>query len=189
MRSRRRLPRLDKTRKKQILILILIFVGSFILFSVIFNLRKVYATSEMEKAALPTISSEAFNTNIGELHGYKDEMDACYMRDSVIPLGSDRRLPLSIDTHGNSVDSISYEIRSTDMERKIAETEVKDYDKSAKDRINLNIQIENLTEEGTEYLFIVKLKCSGDVIRYYTRILIVSTSYLINFISFHLFSK
>lgn len=174
MRSRRRLPRLDKTRKKQILILILIFVGSFILFSVIFNLRKVYATSEMEKAALPTISSEAFNTNIGELHGYKDEMDACYMRDSVIPLGSDRRLPLSIDTHGNSVDSISYEIRSTDMERKIAETEVKDYDKSAKDRINLNIQIENLTEEGTEYLFIVKLKSSGDVIRYYTRILIPS---------------
>lgn len=174
MRSRRRLPRLDKTRKKQILILILIFVGSFILFSVIFNLRKVYATSEMDKATLPTISSEAFNTSIGELHGYKDEMDACYMRDSVIPLGSDRMLPLNINTHGNSIDSISYEIRSTDMERKIAETEVKDYDKTASDQINLNIQIENLTEEGTEYLFIVKLKCNGDVIRYYTRILIPS---------------
>ncbi len=174
MRSRRRLPRLDKKTKKQILIMILIFVGSIILFSVIFNFKKVYATSEMDNASLPTISSEAFNTNIGELHGYKDEMDACYMRDSVIPLGSDRKLPLTINTHGNSISSISYEIRSTDMERKIAETEVKDYDKSNSDNINLNLQIENLTEEGTEYLFIIKLKCDGEDVRYYTRILIPS---------------
>ena len=98
-----------------------------------------------------------FRSTIGELHGYKEEMDACYMRDSVIPLTSDRKLPLDINTFGNSIDSISYEIRSTDMERKIAETKVADYEQSD-NRIKLNLQIENLTEEGTEYLFIIKLK-------------------------------
>lgn len=125
----------------------------------------------MESPTLPTISSEAFGTTVGELYGYKDEMDACYMRDSVIPLGTDRKLPLDIKTHGKKIDKISYEIRSTDMEHKIAETEITDYDQKDGSDINLNVQIENLTEEGTEYLFIIKLKSEGEEIRYYTRIL------------------
>lgn len=172
MRRRRGgLPRLDKSLKKQIIIAILIFLGAFIIFSIIFNIRKVYATDDMESPTLPTISSEAFGTTVGELYGYKDEMDACYMRDSVIPLGTDRKLPLDIKTHGKKIDKISYEIRSTDMEHKIAETEITDYDQKDGSDINLNVQIENLTEEGTEYLFIIKLKSEGEEIRYYTRIL------------------
>ncbi len=171
MRSRSRFPRLNKSLKKQIMIAIIIFVATFIIFTVIFNIKRTHASDDMKGASLPTISSEAFGTTIGELHGYKEEMDACYMRDSVIPLSSDRKLPLDINTFGNSIDSISYEIRSTDMERKIAETKVTDYEQSD-NRIKLNLQIENLTEEGTEYLFIIKLKINGQDVRYYTRILI-----------------
>ena len=174
MRSRSRFPKMVKGLKKQIIISLIIFVVAFAIFSIIFNFKKVYATSDMEGATLPTISSEAFGTTIGQLYGYKDEMDACYMRDSVIPLTSDRKLSLDINTYGNDIDAISYEIRSTDMERKIAETKVSDYSTSDSGVINLNLQIENLTEEGTEYLFIIKLKCNGDDIRYYTRILIPS---------------
>ena len=174
MRSRSRFPKMVKGIKKQIIISVIVFVVTFAVFSIIFNFKKVYATSDMEGATLPTISSEAFGTTIGQLYGYKDEMDACYMRDSVIPLSSDRKLSLDINTYGNDIDAISYEIRSTDMERKIAETKVSDYSTSDSGVINLNLQIENLTEEGTEYLFIIKLKCNGNDIRYYTRILIPS---------------
>ncbi|MCR4611145.1 MAG: hypothetical protein K5644_04525 [Lachnospiraceae bacterium] len=172
MRSRSRFPRLDKSLKKQIIIAVIIFIVAFIVFAIIFNARKTYASDDMSDATLPTISSRAFDNEIGQLHGYKDEMDACYMRDSVIPLSSNRELPLNISAHGNKIDSISYEIRSTDMERKIAETNVTEYTQTDGGDIDLNIKIENLTEEGTEYLFIIKLETGGETVHYYTRILI-----------------
>lgn len=172
MRNRRfrRLPRLDNELKKTIWIYVGIFALAFIVFCIIFNFRKGYSTDEMEAASMPTISSEAFGTKVTELHGYINEMDACYMRDSVIPIDSKRNLPLTINTYGKEVSKISYEVRSTDTTRKIAETQIKDFTQKD-DKISLNLEIENLIEANEEYLFIITLKADGEEIHYYTRVI------------------
>lgn len=171
MRRRfRKLPRLDKSLKITILIYVVIFFVAFILFYIIFNFQKSYTTSEMSEATLPVISSEAFDSPINELHGYITNMDACYMRDSVIPLDSKRNLPLSIKTFDNKIEKISYEVRSTDMERKIAETKIESFNVDKDGTIKLDLQIENLIEEGEEYLFIITLETNENDIHYYTRV-------------------
>ena len=68
--------------------------------------------------------------------------------------------------------SASYEIRSLDTERKIAETQIDNFTRDGDD-LRADVQIENLVEEGEEYLFILTLEGEQDQqVRYYTRIML-----------------
>ena len=113
---------------------------------------------------------------MGELHGYRTQMDACYMRDALIPLDSKRKMDLTINTYGYDVDSVSYEVRSLDTQRKIADTKVSDWNKDG-NTWTKSLQIENLVDEGQEYLFILKLHCKSDDLYYYTRITLPEETY------------
>ena len=108
-------------------------------------------------------------TAINELYGYTEKMDAAYMRDTITPIGKDRKLPVTIQTYETSVDAISYEIRSLDGERLIANADVNSYDEK-KGTIKAELEIQNLLQEGEEYLLLINLESGNDVIYYYTRI-------------------
>lgn len=128
--------------------------------------------TELDAPRLPTVTMEACGREMNELHGYLREMEACYMRDAVLPLDSERKLPLRVQTYGYPVKGASYEIRSLDTERKIAETKIKNL-KQTGDDLTAEIQIENLVEEGQEYLFILTLEGEdAQPIYYYTRIML-----------------
>lgn len=162
---------LSKAVKKRILILLLVFIGGMIFFNIALNFKWEKKSTEMADPTLPTISVEALGTTINTLHGYTSEMDGLYMRNAVVPLEDDRKITLDVTTNGAKVNGLSYEIRSTDTERKIAETEVSDYTESD-GMIQAEVQLENLIDTGEEYLFIIKLDVDGETVYYYTRILI-----------------
>ena len=169
--------RISKINKRRVGILLGVFFVSLLFFNVILNkTEKPITTTAMASPTLPIVTMEALGKPMSQLHGYRSEMDACYMRDAVIPLGSDRRLPITIDTYGYEVDGISYEIRSLDTTRKIAETTIENF-VQADDMINISPVIENLVEDGEEYLLVLKLSHGDDVINYYTRILIPQDCY------------
>ena len=67
------------------------------------------------------------------------------------------------------MDAISYEIRSLDGERLIANADVNSYDEK-KGTITAELEIQNLLQEGEEYLLLINLESGNDVIYYYTRI-------------------
>lgn len=127
-------------------------------------------TMEMEEATLPVVTLYENGTAINELHGYTSEMQAQYMRDTITPVGEDRELPISIQFHQTKVDAISYEIRSLDAKRLIADAEVTDYQESGSS-ISAQLTIQNLLEEGKEYLLIIQIESGKQVINYYTRIM------------------
>ncbi len=163
--------RISKINKRRVLLLIGVFFVSLLFFNIVLNKKEAsVSTTDMASPTLPIVTMEALGKPMSELHGYRSEMDACYMRDAVIPLGSDRRLPITIDTYGYEVDGISYEIRSLDTTRKIAETTIDTF-VQADDMINIAPTIENLIEDGEEYLLVLKLSSGDEVINYYTRIL------------------
>ncbi|MCR4999040.1 MAG: hypothetical protein K6A05_04275 [Lachnospiraceae bacterium] len=162
---------LSKETKRRILVLTFIFILALIFFGVVLNFRDSEEVSKMSGATMPTISMHALDTKVNELHGYVMEMDACYMRDSVIPLEENRVLPMTIHTYGAEVSEISYEIRSLDTERKIADTTISDFSVDG-DEIHVEPVLENLIDEGTEYLLVLKLTCEERPLYYYTRILI-----------------
>lgn len=162
---------LPKDTKRRIVVLTFIFLLALVFFGVVLNYRDPETVSKMKDATMPTISMTALGTEINELHGYVNEMDACYMRDAVVPLDESRILPIMVHTHGAKVTEISYEIRSLDTERKIADTKLTNY-RDTGELITVTPTLENLIDEGQEYLLVLKLTSNGQQLYYYTRILL-----------------
>lgn len=125
----------------------------------------------MESATLPVIYMMAGKERINCLHGYKETMDAASMRDTITPLEENRNLTVQVDTYGNHITSISYEIRSLDQTRLIERTEVSDW-KNKSTYIEATLEIENLIEKGEEYTMVIHLTTeTHPIINYYTRIM------------------
>lgn len=158
-------------------------VVSLIVFSIITNKTNRDMTMEMESAALPTIALYYQQEEINELYGYVDEMNPVYMRDDITPIHTDRIFPIRIHAGNFAVDAISYEIRSMDMQRLVADAQVTDY-KSNDGVIAADLEIQNLLEENEEYLLIITLVNGDKEISYYTRIIEPSGCYVKESIDF-----
>lgn len=160
---------------------VIALLGAFILTVFIVGLINRHSnkdtTAQMEEASLPVVSVYYENQQINQLYGHTTEMNALYMRDSITPLKNDRILPVAITTYGEKVDGISYEIRSMDTKRLVAESEVSDYSMK-EDIVEADIKVQNIIEEGKEYLFILKLEQGKKEIYYYTRIIQPVDSYV-----------
>ena len=78
----------------------------------------------MEEASLPIVSMSAEGYAINTLYGYVNEMGASYVQESLTPLAADRRLPVTIETCGNEIRKIRYEIRSLDGEELVGKTAI-----------------------------------------------------------------
>ncbi|MBE5896941.1 MAG: hypothetical protein E7281_04170 [Lachnospiraceae bacterium] len=161
---------IPKHVKVRIEILLVIFVLAMIVFQFVLNRGKSTTAMNMDDATLPVVEVDAFGKTVAELHGYTSEMDACYMRDAIVPLDSERNMNLRIDTYGYEIDSVSYEIRSLNTERKIADTKLENLDLSSEE-IQTQIMVENLVDADEEYLFILKLHGQDQDIYYYVRVL------------------
>ncbi|MCI8327317.1 MAG: hypothetical protein HFI37_06030 [Lachnospiraceae bacterium] len=160
---------------------IIALIGAFLLTILIVGLVNRHSnkdtTGNMAQASLPVVSLFFGDQQMNELYGHTSQMDAVYMRDSITPLKKDRILPVSVQTYGDKVDEISYEIRSMDTKRLVAEAEVQDFEMK-EDEITADIKIQNIVEEGNEYLFILKLKQNTKEIYYYTRLALPVDSYI-----------
>lgn len=125
----------------------------------------------MDEASLPVVYMLYEGERINRLHGYRMEMDAASMRDSLTPVRPDRELRISVDTYGKKLTGISYEVRSLDKERLIERTLLEEWTES-KGAVDAVLKLENLIEAGEEYLLTLQLTVEeGDDILYYTRIL------------------
>lgn len=150
-------------------VLLIIFIIAVLIFGKLTNHINEDLTTEMEDATLPVISLYEGGREINELHGYVTEMNAAYMRDTITPIGEDWKLPITIQTYQTAVDTISYEIRSLNAERLIANADVSSYEEK-RGRITAELQIQNLLEAGEEYLLIIRLESGDTSVYYYTRI-------------------
>lgn len=151
-------------------VLLTIFVIAVLVFGKLTNHTNADLTTEMDEATLPVISLYQNGIEINMLHGYAKEMNAAYMRDTITPIATDRKLPITIQTYQTAVDAISYEIRSLDAERLIANADVNSYEET-RGRIQAELEIQNLLSADEEYLLIIQLESGSDVIYYYTRIM------------------
>ncbi len=156
--------------------LIAFFVG-LILFSRVLNQGITDPTMEMSPASLPVVYMVYDGERINEMHAYTTEMDATSMRDTVTPVQAGESLPVSIDTYGNEITSITYEVRSLDTSHLVQESEAENLSVE-EDVVTADLPIQNLLTEKEEYLLILKVTGSGDPWYFYTRIVEENTSYI-----------
>lgn len=159
------------------LVLVIVFIGALIAFSIITNQTNENLTTMMADATLPLVRFYHDGTSINELHAYVNEMDMTKMRDTITPIGSNRLLSMEIDTYGMNFNKISYEIRGIDGERLVANSEITDYAYS-NNKIQAEIKVQNLLEEEAEYNFILTLESEKGELYYYTRIMQTTACYV-----------
>lgn len=160
---------------KQQIIKILLFIISFVIalniISAIMNKGNTDLTVEMSKATLPTVSMLVEGQTVNCLHGYTQEMEANYLRDTVTPLPDSRKLSVLIDPFEAEIQQVSYEVRSLDTTRLVENTQVYNLSQDG-DSITAELNIKDLIDQDEEYILVLILKLSDSrEVRYYTRII------------------
>ncbi len=172
-------------RKKviKIITIALSFLISLVLFSITTNQANTELMASMQEASLPTISFYYGQTQLEELHGYVNEMEVSGMRDSILPLDSTREMEMEIATYGRDIDSITYQVRSTDGSRLVADGSLSDFVLDGQ-TIQVSFQVQNLLTEDEEYALVIILESDGEKLYYYSRIMSCGESDIQEYIDF-----
>ena len=147
-----------------------LFLAALIVFSIMTNQDNKDMTTAMKEATLPIVQFYEGNNSVAQLHGYVSEMNITKMRDGIVPVDHTRLLPLKINTYGQKIRGIAYEIRSLDDSRLVAKGNAQEI-KEKNNEISANLKIQNILGKGEEYELIVILASGKNKIRYYTRLM------------------
>ena len=153
----------------KIVVLILVFCLTVVAMGERDRQSEMNLTSEMASVSLPVVCLQRGEMKMNQLYGYRTEMDATAMRDTITPLGEDLSLPLVVKPYQNQVESISFEVRSMDMERLVEDGEISSFSQE-NGEIRVALQFENILEQGTEYMLAITVNSDGAPIYYYTRL-------------------
>lgn len=124
----------------------------------------------MRSASIPVLSMTYADRQVNMLHGYTQEMDFHYIRRNIFILEDTYDIPVQIALYGNKVESISYKVIDSEIDNLIQSAEVESF-QSADDILSCNLKIDNLIDEGKEYILdIILATAREDEIHYYTRI-------------------
>lgn len=128
-------------------------------------------TAEMSPAGFPLVTFVYEGMQFNTIHGYADQMEIPFLRETITPLMEGRNLSIRIDTYGTGIEKIAYEVRTMDASRLIEDTQIYNY-VTNQDIITADVTLKDLLEEHQEYSFCLLLQTvKGDEIRYYTRII------------------
>ncbi|HUM84295.1 MAG TPA: hypothetical protein PLN48_11100 [Lachnospiraceae bacterium] len=103
-----------RSRILRVLILIAVFCGGVFLFTHLMNSQVTESTSDLSDPTLPVMCVNSGSNRIDEMFGYQTEMAAADMRDTLIPMTTDRTLTVSYEAKNNKVKSVSYEVTAPD---------------------------------------------------------------------------
>src|SRR3712207_3244338 len=91
--------------RRRILFLALVFLLAVIFFYFVFNFHRPQLADKVSRPSLPMVAMTYEGETVNYLHGYKEQMDASYMRGDVTPVGDDNQLSLSVITYGKTLRS------------------------------------------------------------------------------------
>lgn len=128
-------------------------------------------TVDMSEPSLPVAYIDYDGVYVNEMHGYLNKMDCSTFRDSLTPIGDDRKVTFKIDKYGETIASIRIEVRSADGNRLIEDTPILQYN-DYNENTQCTAYLKDLIEEGKEYNLILVLELvDGRTAYYYTRVI------------------
>ncbi|MCR4588956.1 MAG: hypothetical protein K5682_11150 [Lachnospiraceae bacterium] len=150
---------------------IVTFLITLLVLENLMNMGSADMTGEMAPASLPTAFIVIDGNELNMMHGYTTEMDPSSMHETITPIPSSRELEITIHPYDVSIRSLSFEVRSSDGERLVENTQIDKYT-SDEGVIHAKLILKDLIEAGKEYNLILLLQdINGNQSRYYTRII------------------
>lgn len=154
---------------KIITIIIAFFLG-IVMTSYLYNKGNLDMTAHMADATLPVLYFEYQGEYVNSYYGYTSKVDGSCMRNAVVPLNEDRILHIALEKYNAKIESVSYEVRSIDMERLIQNDEVDNLEESG-GYMKGSIKIKDLLEDSEEYLLILHVVLDNyEDVQYFVRI-------------------
>ncbi|MBQ7796271.1 MAG: hypothetical protein IJ374_06920 [Lachnospiraceae bacterium] len=125
----------------------------------------------MEDATLPVVYPTMLEKTMAPLFGHREEKAVTAGRDSLLVLPEDRKLQILVD-EARDVASLSYEVRSLDLEHLIERTEITDWTEKDDGSLVVTLPIQNMLDQEVEYqLGIYAGLDDGSGVWYYARII------------------
>lgn len=156
-------------RWKKAGILTTVFVLAILISSLVLNQGTSDITVGLSDPDLPRVAFEVRNQRVNALEGYVDEMDITAMRDTITPISDNGLLNMYLETGGQEIAGIRYEVYSLNGEEVYLQNAVKEL---SEDQVTL--ELGNALPEGVqEAVLRVALRVGSDEekeIFYYTRI-------------------
>jgi hypothetical protein len=115
--------------------------------------------------------------------GYRQVMQADFMRDSITPLDTGKKLTFVINPYDTDVSSLSYEIRTSDGSKVLENKKIKNLEKSD-DYLQTTIEINSNMRMNQEYSMQITLDTEVGEVYYYTRVVSRSQLYTEQYVKF-----
>lgn len=160
------------------IILLCVFAASLYYFSLDMNeeVIDVEKTVQMSKASFPIITLKVNDTEINQMHGYSNNINASIVRESITPLGQDQSFTVVIDEKENDVKRVIYELRSVSDQRLLETDTINALNKEG-DFKTAKIKFDTVLEENEEYAVKISLvTIKSKKMNYYTRVKLLPTS-------------
>lgn len=155
----------------RIVAVLVTFIATIIVTENVINNDSADMTTEMSQATIPVVSIEYNGIEVNPMFGYVNDMELSFMRNSITPLMSGRKVRLKIDTYSSNIAGIAYEVRTVDGQRLIEDNTINDYESNGR-HLEANITLKDLINSNVEYELIVKLTLgNGKLVKYYTRVI------------------
>ena len=126
---------------------------------------------DIQAASLPVVSAQVSGTQMNALPAYTSEVSPALMEDSLMLIGEDGTLPMTVSLCGNSLKSVSWEVRTRDNARSVGKGDVASWDENH-DAAAFTLSLaDTVTNASREYRLILTLTTgSSQELHYYTRI-------------------
>ena len=158
----------------KILYAIIVFVVAVLIISKVSNVDNQDMTAQMPAATLPMVSFRSGNSYVNPLHGYLTEMDVSHMRGPVLPVATGREISFAIDTFGQAVTDLKFEVRNISGNGLVESTSIINYRENA-GKITGSFQLKDLITSKNEYMLVLLVDTDRGTSRFYSRIVWTDT--------------
>lgn len=162
-------PTPKNTRWKKAVVLASVFLLAIVISSLVLNRGTDDITVGLSDPELPRVSFDVMGHRVNALEGYVNEMDITAMRDTITPVASHGLLSMYLETGGQEITGIRYEVYSLNGEEVYLQDAVKEISEES-----VNLELANALPEGVqEGALRIALRVGeeeGKEIFYYTRI-------------------
>ena len=164
-------------------VLLVIFVLGVTVTAVLMDSQSTDDRSDMNNPTLPEVMVDFGGTLSNLMHGYRQPMQADFVRDCVTPLDTTKTLTLAVRPYDAQVDSLSYEIRSSDGRKVIENRKIKNLEK-ADSYLRASIEITSGLLMNQEYSMQITLETDKGDAYYYTRVVSRSSTNVAEYVKF-----
>lgn len=169
---------------KRFLVLLVVFILGVAGTAFLMNNETTDDRSDMNDAVLPEVMVQFGDVLTNRMYGYRQPMEADFVRDSVTPLDTTKKLTLVVNPYDTKVRNLSYEIRTSDGSKVMENRTIKSLETGSDGYLRTEIEISSGLLMNQEYSLQITLSTNHGDAYYYTRVVSRSATYTEQYVKF-----